>query len=129
MPINYRTYSCLHCTYMHYAICLCSYLVTCYIPTLPLLFLIRPYLLTHLSMRLLISGTVLLLSLTSAIPFSLTLLIFFLALLLNLLISALCYALGLIPLIISLSSALIVLTETPQSFGSQLSLIRLTHTL
>jgi hypothetical protein len=91
----------------------------CYVLTLPLLFLTPPHLLTHLCMKPLIPGTVLLLSLTFLTPFPLTLLIFSLALPLHLLILLPCYGLGHIPLTASLSSAPIVLTGTLQSFGSQ----------
>jgi hypothetical protein len=47
----------------------------CYVLILPLLFLILPHLLTHPLTRLLIPGTASLLSLSSLIPFRLTLLI------------------------------------------------------
>ena len=99
----------------------------CHVLILPLLFLIPPHLLTHPLMRLPIPGTASLLSLSSLILSLLTLLISSLVLLLNQLISAPYYVLCLILLTTSLSSTLIVLTETPQSFGSQPRLIRLTR--
>jgi hypothetical protein len=77
-------------------------------------------------MRLLIPGTASLSSLTSPTPFPLTLLTFSLALPQNPLVLLPCYALGHIPLTASLSSALIVLMETLQSFGLHLGPTRLT---
>ena len=96
----------------------------CYILSLPLLFLIQPCPSAHLLTRLLIPGTALLSSLISLIPFPLILLRFSLISPLNLSISSPCYALGLILPTASLSSTLMVLTETPQSLGSQLAPIR-----
>jgi hypothetical protein len=80
----------------------------------------------HLSTRLLIPGTALLLSLTSLILFPLTSLTSSPALPQNLLVLVPYYAHGHIPLTTSLSSAPIVLMETPQSSSSCLVLIRLT---
>jgi hypothetical protein len=97
----------------------------CYILNLPLLFPILPHLLTHLHTRLLIHRTALLLSLTSLIPFLLIPLTSSLALPLSQLILAPYYILGLIPLIISSSSAPIKLTGILQSFSSQPNPIRL----
>jgi hypothetical protein len=80
----------------------------------------------HLSTRLLIPGTALLLSLTSLILFPLTPLTSSPALPQSLLVLLPYYALGHIPLTTSLSSDPIILTGTPQSFGLHLVLIRLT---
>jgi len=97
----------------------------CYILTLPLLFLTPLHPFTHLSMRLLINRTVLLSSLTSPIPYPLTPLMSSLALLLNLLTSSSCYALGSILPITLLSSTPTVLIEILQSPSLQLVPTRL----
>jgi len=75
--------------------------------------------------RLLILGTALPSSLTTPIPFLLTLLISSLALPLNHFVSSSCYALGYILVTTSLSSAPIALMGTLQSFGSWPGPIRL----
>ena len=99
-------------------------MVRCYVLTLPLLFLIPHHPFTPLPTKPLIPGTALQSSLTSPIPFLLTLLISSLALPLSPSTSNPCYALGPIPPTVSLSSALIILMETPQSLGSWLALIK-----
>jgi len=89
----------------------------CYILTLPLLFLTPPHPFIHLPIKPPTPGTVLPLSPTSLTPFPLTPLISSLIFPLNLSILLHCYTLGHIPLTASLSSALIILMGTPQSFG------------
>jgi hypothetical protein len=113
------------CTAFLCAMSMMVLLLQCYILILPPLFLIPPHLLTHLPMKSLIVGTVLPLSPNSLILFPLIPLISSPVWPLSQLTLAPCYIPGPIPLIALLSSTLIVLTETLQSFGSWPRLIRL----
>jgi len=90
---------------------------SCYILTLPLLFLTLPCPFTPLVMRLLTAGTALLWSLTSLMSSQLILLISFHALPLNQLPFGPLCAIGPILLIALSNSAPDALMETPQSFG------------